>query len=213
MFLYICKQLYKGNSIVRSFMHWNLKDVRIEGGVIDLGGAKLNEYTKILGIKKGQIQSFDMDTQTGSKQINFELDTLPLDDNSQENIFAFNLLEHIFKHEHLLREVGRCLQKNGTFLGFVPFLVNYHQDPHDFFRYTHESLEKLFAESNLSKIKITPVGIGPFMVNFNNIIFVFPKFIRPIVFIPYYLLDRLYKKLRPNITKRFPLGYLFLAKK
>ena len=50
-------------------------------------------------------------------------------------------------HDHLQR--GRSL---------VPFLVNVHTDPHDYFRYTFASLHRIFEEAGFSQIRITSMG-------------------------------------------------------
>lgn len=153
MFFYIIKQLIRNNSLARSMMNHHVfkNNPKIQGGVLDLGGAKLNEYIKILNIDKDRLKSFDLDTKNGSTYIDFEKDNLPFENNSIDNILAFNLLEHIYNHNHLVKESHRILKDNGLFIGFIPFLVNYHRDPKDFFRYTNEALEKIFKNAGFEK--------------------------------------------------------------
>ena len=112
-----------------------------------------------------------------------------------------------------LTESFRVLKKNGAIVGFVPFLVNVHPDPHDFFRYSDECLNKIFKSAGFNKINIKVIGQGPLIVNFNNLVTIFPKILSIILFPFYYYLDLLLVKIKPSIKKRFPLGYLFVLKK
>ena len=46
-------------------------------------------------------------------------------------------------------------------MGAMPFLVGYHPDPHDFWRYTSETLKKIFEENGFNRAMITLLGRGP----------------------------------------------------
>ena len=45
-------------------------------------------------------------------------------------------------------------------MGCVPFLIPYHADPDDYFRYTHSSLERILRQTGFDNIKITKLGEG-----------------------------------------------------
>ena len=105
------------------------------------------------------------------------------------------------------------LKQGGTLVGFVPFLINYHPDPHDYFRYTKEALKALFTEQNFSKIHIQVVGGGPLLVNCNNLMLFVPRFLRIPFFCWYYAFDLILIRLRPNMKEQFPIGFLFVLKK
>jgi SAM-dependent methyltransferase len=146
-------------------------------------------------------------------KINFEIDPLPYEDNSIDTVIMFNILEHIFNHQFLVNQANRVLKPESDLIGFVPFLVNYHPDPHDYFRYTKEALNLILNKAGFKKIEIKEVGIGPFMVNYNNILLSLPIFLRVVLFPAYYLLDIVFVKIRPQVGHRYPLGYIFKAVK
>jgi len=83
---------------------------------------------------------------------NLETESLPFEDNSVETIFCFNVLEHIYNHKNVINEVYRVLKPNGKFYISVPFLLNKHADPYDFFRYTDTTLDRLHSEVGFEKI-------------------------------------------------------------
>ncbi len=210
----VFKEIYNGKTLVRALMHLYLKDMSISGITLDIGGGRAPEYWDIL--KKDtetKIISIDFKQIVKNKKIDLEKDTLPYSDLQIDTILMFNILEHIYNHKHLTKEAVRVLKKDGIIIGFVPFLVNYHPDPHDYFRYTKESLRRIFEEVGGRGISIVSIGRGPFAVNYNNIMLAVPIIIRIFIFPAYYLLDSVYLWLRPNITERFPLGYMFSFKK
>ncbi|MBU0546264.1 hypothetical protein KKA13_03360 [Patescibacteria group bacterium] len=142
-----------------------------------------------------------------------EEDLFPFPDSSFNQALIFNVFEHIYNYKFLTNEIFRVLGIGGQALGFVPFLVNVHPDPHDYFRYTEESLGKIFREAGFDQIDIKIIGRGPFAVHFNNIIFSIPKYLRPIFFIFYNFLDIIYIHLGHGVKERFPLGYFFNLQK
>ncbi len=210
MFLTIIKKIYSGQSLARVLMNLSFKDIKLSGFVIDVGGGRRPDY----------FQYFDTKDVTNIKpidgsimSIDFERDSLPEGNDSVDVVVLCNVLEHIFNYSFLLSEISRILKPNGTLVGFVPFMINYHPDPQDYFRYTREALLKIFSEAGLRDIKIDVVGGSAFYVNYNNIMLSFPFFVRPILFIPYYFANKIFLFFRPNISVRYPLGYTFYAKK
>lgn len=210
MFYDILQSVAQNKSLIRTLMNLELKKYKIYGQVLDIGGGVNPSYLNFL--QKGEaVQIKNLDSKNTA--IDFEKDKLPAADGSVDCVLMFNILEHIYNHNFLVREVFRVIKENGLVLGFVPFLVNYHPDPHDYFRYTGEALQKIFNQAGFTEIKIKEIGGGPFAVNFNNIVFAFPRIIRLAILPFYYFFDRILIKLKPEIISRFPLGYLFTALK
>ena len=95
----------------------------------------------------------------------------------------------------------------------VPFLWRYHADPHDYFRFTHEALEKLMNENGFKDIQIITTGSGPFKV-ISSLISKFILF-RPLIFLMYLIsikFDNIYLTKSRN-KNTYPLGYYCTAKK
>ncbi len=215
MFFQIYGQLLKGKSLLRSLMNYKLKDYELRGEVVDIGGGINPSYYQYLKIDKNAIiRSVDLvEGDDNRKIINLEKDPLPFNENSIDQVLLFNILEHIYNYQFLVGEARRILKEGGRAIGFVPFFINVHPDPHDFFRYTKEALELIFKEAKFKDQQIIIIGLGPFSINFNNIIFLFPRIVNIIIFPLYYFLDLIILKIRPRLTERFPLGYLFILTK
>ena len=88
---------------------------------------------------------------------------LPLSSATYDYVIAFNLFEHIFNHQQLFLESARIIKESGTFLMFVPFSYIYHADPHDYFRYTHETLKRILSEL-FEDVEVTGICCGTFSV-------------------------------------------------
>jgi SAM-dependent methyltransferase len=208
-FLHTIKKLYAGQSLARILMNRALTANTIRGRVVDIGGGRSPDYFSYL--KKEENSSIEA-SDLSLSPINFETDTLPYESASIDTVIMCNILEHMYNYDHLLKEVRRIMRPGSELIGFVPFWVGYHPDPHDYFRYTHEALEKILEEAGFETIVVTRIGRGPLAANFNTIMLSIPRLLRPILYIPYALLDRLFLVLRPASAVRFPLGYLFTAR-
>jgi len=191
-------------------MNLSFRDMALSGRVIDVGGARKPDYFDYFDIRK--VTSAEV-IDGSISNIDFETDTFPCEEKTTDTVLLCNVLEHIYNHMFLLQEIKRVLKSGGTLVGFVPFLVNYHPDPHDYFRYTQEALTRMLSDAGFKEIHVIRVGKGPFYVNFNTIMLSFPRFLRPLIFIPYYFLDGLFVWLRPKSVVRYPLGYTFYATK
>ncbi len=215
MFFFLLRELAKRKSLTRALLNAELRAHRLKGTVLDVGGGKHRDYLGFLQIEKdAKIQTADLlPREQGAKQLDFETDSLPYRDGSLDQIIVFNVLEHIFNHQFLTNEMRRVLKPGAPLLGFVPFLINYHPDPHDYFRYTKEALQRIFAHAQFEKITIKTLGGGPFFVAFNTIALSIPRLVRLATFPVCYALDMLFLRLRPHARERFPLGYFFVLER
>ena len=145
--------------------------------------------------------------------IDFEKDSLPYENASVDTVVCANVLEHIYNHKFLVVQIYRMLKPQGILIGFVPFLFQYHPDPHDYFRYTEEALQRIFTDAGFHDIVIEHVGGGPFAVNFHNTSLSVPRIVAAALFPFYWSLDQLFLKLRPQARERYPIGYIFSMRK
>jgi SAM-dependent methyltransferase len=207
------KQVSQGKSLLRALMNLEIAKYRLAGSILDIGGGdKPSYYHFFKGLTDCQITNIDLYSQ-GKKAQKIDLeDSLPFANQAYDFILMFNILEHIYNHQNLMSEASRVLKVEGKLIGFVPFLLNYHPDPHDYFRYTQEALAKIFEQAGFKEIDIKSIGAGPLAVNFNNLYWL-PNWLRVFLYPFYYLLDKLILKLRPSFIKNFPLGYFFILNK
>jgi len=206
--------IWRGKTMLRSLMNRRISRVGLYGDVIDIGGGFNPEYHNFFKKDPNKPAKFvvvDL-KDSADKKINLETDHLPFSDYSADYVLMFNLLEHVYNHMFVVSEAFRILKSSGRLIGFVPFLVNYHPDPHDYFRYTKEALMKIFSSAGFSEINIEEIGRGPFAVNYNNLVLSMPRFLRVLLLPFHYLLDSIMLGLRPKIGERYPLGYFFEAR-
>lgn len=141
-------------------------------------------------------------------------------------ILLSNVLEHIKEPNLFLEECARILKPNGVMLGSVPFLINVHQRPYDFYRYTDMNLEYILKKSGFSRAEIKPVlkldalifahsarfftdlikksGLSGIQTAFLRVLW---RAIRA----GFYVLSPLFARAYQN--PEYPLGYLFKAGK
>jgi len=207
--LLIIKKIAGGQSILRILMNLGFREETVRGVVVDVGGGRSPDYFEYFR-QEHLISCTPVDASLGA--IDFEKDPLPFPEQYADTVICANVLEHIYNYKFLLSEIHRITKKGGKFLGFVPFLIQYHPDPHDYFRYTKEALEKIVQEAGFKDVCIRSIGGGPFLVNFNNIMLSVPRIVRIILFPIYAALDWLMLAVRPKVRIRYPLGFIFTAK-
>jgi hypothetical protein len=123
-------------------------------------------------------------------------------------------LEHIYNFAKPLEESWRVLKQGGQLIGVVPFLVNYHPDPSDFWRYSRETLQIILQKQGFTSVVVTPFGYGPCLAGWSHVEQVVPRILKMLIF-PFILAgDWFIQKIRPTMNKsKFPLGYFFTATK
>ena len=215
MLRHIISQTLQGKTVNRILMNAELKTVDLEGKIVDLGAGKLrSSYFSFLRI--GRLDSVVSIDKTPDRQPDIMANLekgLPLLDDTYDSVLCFNLLEHIYGHRQLLTETWRVLIPGGRLIGYVPFLVKFHPDPDDFFRYTEQGLEKLFAETGFSRSEIKFIGRGALTAAWSQIEYILPKFLRWAVTLAVFGLDEVILKFKPVFRKKYPLGYFFIAQK
>jgi hypothetical protein len=95
--------------------------------------------------------------------------------------------------------------------------LNIHECPNDYWRYTRQSLEKIFEQAGFKEIEISEIGTGLFGAVY-QLKFGFYKIdaIRKIAVAVALFMDKLLKIIRPNsfvTQKHMPLGFFVKAKK
>ena len=210
-FFFLLKEVCRGKSLLRATLNYRLKKEFLEGHILDLGSGGDDRYSSYIPRSKDSTYSL-FDVKQGEKHVDFETDTLPYETASYQTVLLLNVLEHIFNYGHLLEETRRIKKNDGMLIGYVPFLHWYHKDPHDYFRYTHESLEKILHNAGYTEVTIEKIYRGPYNTAFQMIHPTLPVFVRPFIFTPLYLCDVLFKTLRPNSGERYVFGYYFRAR-
>ncbi len=214
------KELWRGKDLYRVLMNECCRTHEIQGLVVDIGSGKtLASYHRFLRrAANARIECIDLGFHekgnVGQKVVDIEEAPLPYTPGSVDTALLFNVLEHVSHPEKVLSDVFRILQTEGALFGAVPFLVQYHPDPHDYWRYTTETLGRLFREAGFLKVEIMPFGRGPWSAGFSQVEHVLPKIVRLLCVPCIFFLDRIVVRCRPALgVQRFPLGYFFVVRK
>jgi ubiquinone/menaquinone biosynthesis C-methylase UbiE len=83
---------------------------------------------------------------------------IPLDEAKVECVMATEVLEHCPDPGAVINEIRRVLKPGGIFFFTVPFLWPLHDNPHDEYRYTPFSLQRLLQRAGFCDIDIRASG-------------------------------------------------------
>jgi SAM-dependent methyltransferase len=209
-FLFLLKNIIYGKSVIRSTLNFRLFQENLQGKILDLGSGGSDRYSILIPRTRDSVYEL-FDAKKGNA-VDFETDPLPYANSTYDTVLLLNVLEHLFNSANILKEIHRIKKNDGVLIGYVPFLMWYHKDPHDYFRYTHEALEKMLKSAGFSDIQIEKIYKGPYTAAFQMIHPTLPRIIRPLFFIPAYLVDFIFRKLRSEGAQRYVIGYYFIAK-
>jgi SAM-dependent methyltransferase len=210
------KEAWANKSISRTCMNLKIaKEVELTGRVIDLGGGSAPSYYRFLGYNSPPLQVILLDILPAHHPhiiATLEGD-IPVKDLCIQTVLMFNVLEHIYDHDRLLRQVYRVLDWGGKFYLWVPYLAAIHGDPQDYFRYSETALEHMLRGAGFIKIEIIPCS---------GLCLAVADLLRPIV--PTRLLrtglttgalmgDWISRHLMPTANSKYVLGYFCTAVK
>lgn len=137
--------------IMRKNLYNNIKKYApfLKGSVLDFGcGSK--PYKKLF-VNCDRYVGVDIDNN-GHNHINENIDylydgrKLPFENNSFDNVFSSEVIEHISNLDDIIIEINRVLKPNGLFFLTTPFVWNENELPNDFARYTSVGLKNLLKK-------------------------------------------------------------------
>jgi SAM-dependent methyltransferase len=194
-------------------MNWETRFHTISGRVLDVGAGQFKKYHELIIASGATIECVDQKDVGAGAQVDIDIEVLPYSADTFDTIILFNILEHTFEYLHVCSETHRILKEGGEMIGFVPFLVRYHPDPHDFFRYTNEALERIIKVAGYKNVNVRPLGRSFIAVQFHTVSQYLPPWVNVLVYPPLHLIDTLLVRARPQMREWYPLGYFFTAKK
>ncbi len=83
---------------------------------------------------------------------------IPLESASFDTALLTEVLEHLERPEHALREVLRLLRPGGAVIVTTPFLWPLHEEPRDFFRYSEYGLRHVLEAAGFERVEVTPLS-------------------------------------------------------
>ena len=206
--------VYKTKSFLRREEYKMLSKLYADGDILDVGGSKKSGYHELI-LGEHKIITGNIDPSCDADVL-FDAEKVWPFGNSQFSCVLFvNVLEHLFDYKFAVGEGYRVLKSGGKVAGVVPFMLNIHGTPNDYFRYTKSALQKILSTAGFKSIRIKELGSGAFGVTYSALV----GFIRwqwlasPVISICKFL-DKMVLRLRLSdkmTGKNMPLGYYFEA--
>ncbi len=217
-YLTFFKFLLTTNSLLRILQIYKCLNINLRGITLEFGAIK-NKNKTFSNFVKGK-SKFEYTNINPNKNFNiFFADLtkkLKIKNNKYDNILIFNVLEHLPKFSLAFSETFRILKKGGLLIGSVPFIYQIHSAPNDYYRYTKDFLNLKLKENKFKKIKIFPLGFGPFVASYTLIhsyLKFLPLFSQIILVIAFILDSFIQVFVKTKLSEIFPIGYFFIAKK
>ena len=133
----------------------------VKGAVLDLG-AGTAKYAKHIKPLAEKYVTYDM-VAGPNIDIVGDIHQLALPDQSFDTVISTQVLEHVRQPWVVAGQIARVLRPGGICVVSAPFLVSFHADPYDYFRYTKEGMASLFEGQGLEILESGTYG-GVFLV-------------------------------------------------
>lgn len=203
-------------SLWRTLLYKELENLELSGDILDLGGSRGSGYHQLIkGEHKILVNNLD---GIEDSDLSFDLEApFPVEGITYDAVLAINVLEHIFNYNNVLEESFRILRDSGSLVVAVPFLIQVHPSPNDYWRYTEQTLRLILESAGFKEINITPVGSGVFSASYDIKHNLYRTRLLQDIFVLYAKVgDWFLSKIKPDsyFSKNYyPLGYIVIAKK
>lgn len=124
---------------------------QINGDILEIGRNKYKHL--ILSENINSYACLDIENYSDIDIIADIQDMPQIADNQFDTIICTQVLEHVPNPFLAVSELHRILKPGGKIIVTVPFLNNYHMEPHDYWRFTEYGLSNLFKEFSSCEVE------------------------------------------------------------
>lgn len=130
-----------------------------QGRLLDVGAGTV-PLREALSAAVDTYQTLDIERRTENIDFIGDLQDLSgvIGSESFNTVMALEVLEHIPDSPKALAEIFRILAPGGVALISVPHLSRLHEEPHDYYRFTHYGLRHLFEQAGFEVLEVAPIG-------------------------------------------------------
>lgn len=152
------KMVYRGKTLRRIVFNWKLKEWSkdFSGTVVDFGAGSSDSIKKWLPEGVTYIPT-DIKKKEGVVFVDLN-EPLPFADESVDVATLFFSLYILEDPIGSLQEVRRILKPGGKVYIAIPFISAEIAEPHDYWRFTYEGLDRIFQKASFTKIHIERSG-------------------------------------------------------
>ena len=121
-----------------------------QGRTLDVGAGTTKYSTIILKTAT----SYTASDSFPGKHIDIVCDAhhLPFKDGEYDTVICTGVLEHVRQPWIVAKELERVTKPGGHLIVAAPFMVGYHADPHDYFRFSIEGMKVLFTDVKMLEL-------------------------------------------------------------
>lgn len=135
-----------------------LAQTYVSGALIDLGCGVM-PYRAVLEPHVTRYDSLDPRPQVTGITYQADLQDMAIvPAATYDSAICFEVLEHVPDPFKALTEIHRVLRPGATLIVSVPHLSRLHEEPYDFFRYTHYGLRAMFERAGFDVLQIERRG-------------------------------------------------------
>ena len=147
IFTEIIKGISQKKSLCRILQNYETKKLSLSGNIIEFGAEPSSTKNFSSLINNKSINKIYFSDKHISKKGVIKADlnkNINIKKNFFDNVFLFNVLEHIFDIKNAKKQISKIIKKNGSLIGSTPFLYRFHAAPSDYLRFTKPYLIQLF---------------------------------------------------------------------
>lgn len=134
-----------------------LEHVQPGGVVLDIGSGH-QPYRQLVAEAKLRYLPMDMYPRTDKLAFVGDVQAMPCAQDSVDGILCLQVLEHVPQPFEAIRQLARVVKPGGIVILSLPHLAYLHNQPHDYYRFTHHGIRVLSQSAGLTVEGVEPLG-------------------------------------------------------